>query len=99
MIPIAAARSNGLGTCLLVPIAKELELVLLLATAKCSYDPREDFRESMIELIMANWIEDAKGLRSRLNYYMSMDSKEYHGIILEVFYEVCSYLFPFCKCD
>ena len=65
---------------------------------KCSYDPREYFKESMIETIMANRIEEAKDLRSLLNYYMSMNSMEYHGIILEVFYEVCSNLFPFWKC-
>ncbi|KAL5842433.1 hypothetical protein ACOSQ3_013036 [Xanthoceras sorbifolium] len=73
--------------------------IVMVAMEKCSYDPREDFRESMIEMIVANRIEDAKDLRSLLNYYMSMNSKEYHGIILEVFYEVCSNLFPFCKCD
>ncbi|KAK2644628.1 hypothetical protein Ddye_019823 [Dipteronia dyeriana] len=78
---------------------QETRFIVMVAMEKCSYDPREDFKESMIEMIMANRIEEAKDLRSLLNYYMSMNSKEYHGIILEVFYEVCSNLFPFCKCD
>lgn len=76
---------------------KGTRFILMVAMEKSSYDPREDFRESMIEMIMVNRIEEAKDLRSLLNYYMSMNSQEYHGIILEVFYEVCSNLFPFCK--
>uniref|UniRef100_A0A803NYV1 Transcription repressor n=1 Tax=Cannabis sativa TaxID=3483 RepID=A0A803NYV1_CANSA len=58
---------------------------------------REDFRESMVEMIMANRIREPKDLRSLLNYYVSMNSDEYHGVILEVFHEVCSRLFLSCK--
>lgn len=74
------------------------KFIIMVAMEKCSYDPREDFRESMIEMIMANRIEETKDLRSLLNYYLSMNSEEYHGIILEVFYEVCACLFSYCKC-
>jgi uncharacterized protein (TIGR01568 family) len=74
------------------------KFVVMVAMEKCSYDPREDFRESMIEMIMANRIQEPKDLRNLLNYYISMNSEEYHGIILEVFHEVCSNLFLFCKC-
>ncbi|GAY35291.1 hypothetical protein CUMW_015390 [Citrus unshiu] len=59
------------------------KFIIMVAMEKCSYDPREDFRESMIEMIMANRIEETKDLRSLLNYYLSMNSEEYHGIILE----------------
>ncbi|KAI9199149.1 hypothetical protein LWI28_028307 [Acer negundo] len=72
-------------------IIKGLDSFVMVAMEKCSYDPREDFKESMVEMIMANRIEEANDLGSLLNYYiiyMSMNSKEYHGIILEVFYEV-----------
>ncbi|BFG27414.1 hypothetical protein CerSpe_136880 [Prunus speciosa] len=72
------------------------KFIVMVAMEKCSYDPREDFRESVAEMIMANRIEEPKDLRSLLNYYVSMNSEEYHGIILEVFHEVCSDLF-FCK--
>ncbi|MBA0867940.1 hypothetical protein Goshw_006288 [Gossypium schwendimanii] len=73
------------------------KFVVMVAMEKCSYDPREDFRESMVEMIMANRIQQPKDLRSLLNYYVSMNSEEYHGIILEVFHEVCRNLFSFCK--
>ncbi|KAF4372600.1 hypothetical protein F8388_027273 [Cannabis sativa] len=64
---------------------------------RCSNDIREDFRESMVEMIMANRIREPKDLRSLLNYYVSMNSDEYHGVILEIFHEVCSRLFLSCK--
>ncbi|KAK4588474.1 hypothetical protein RGQ29_019464 [Quercus rubra] len=65
---------------------------------KCSYDPREDFGESMVEMIMTNRFQDPKDLRTILNYYVSMNSDEYHGTILEVFHEVCTNLFLSCNC-
>ena len=73
------------------------KFVVMVAMEKCSYDPRKDFRESMVEMITANRIQEPKDLRSLLNYYVSMNS-EYHGIILEVFHEVCTNLFLSCKC-
>ncbi|XP_050378388.1 probable transcription repressor OFP9 [Argentina anserina] len=66
----------------------ETKFVVMVAMEKCSYDPREDFRESMAEMIMAKRIEEPKDLRSLLNYYVSMNSEEYHEIILEVFHEL-----------
>lgn len=74
------------------------KFVVMLAMEKSSYDPREDFRESMMEIITANRLQDAKDLRSLLNYYISMNSNEYHSLILEVFHEVCYNLFLSCKC-
>ena len=74
------------------------KFVVMVAMEKCSYDPREDFRESMMEMITANRLQDAKDLRGLLNYYISMNSSEYHSLILEVFHEVCTNLFLSCKC-
>ncbi|KAI9128056.1 hypothetical protein K1719_001049 [Acacia pycnantha] len=69
------------------------KFVVMVAMEKSSYDPKEDFRESMVEMIMANRLQDVKELRSLLNYYVSMNSQEYHSLILEVFHEVCTHLF------
>ena len=74
------------------------KFIVMMAMEKSSYDPREDFRESMVEMIMANRIEEPKDLRGLLNCYVSMNSDEYRGIILEVFHEVCSNMFLCCKC-
>jgi uncharacterized protein (TIGR01568 family) len=76
------------------------KFVVMLAMEKCSYDPREDFRESMMEMITANRLQDVKDLRSLLNYYMSMNSEKYHSLILEIFHEVCTNLFlSWSKCQ
>ncbi|KAH1200621.1 putative transcription repressor OFP9 [Glycine max] len=66
------------------------KFVVMVAMEKSSYDPREDFRESMMEMITAKHLQDAKDLRSLLNYYISMNSDEYHSLILEVFHEFSS---------
>ncbi|KAG2407033.1 hypothetical protein LR48_Vigan01g322700 [Vigna angularis] len=63
------------------------KFVVMVAMEKSSYDPRVDFRESMMEMIAANRLQDAKDLRSLLNYYISMNSNQYRSLILEVFHE------------
>lgn len=73
------------------------KFIVMVAMEKSSYDPREDFKESMVEMIMSNHIEEPKDLRRLLNYYVTMNSEEYRGVILEVFHEVCTNLFFCCK--
>lgn len=73
-------------------------LHLMLAMETSSHNPREDFRRSMVEVILANRIKDPKDLRYILKCYTSMNSVEYRGIILEVFYQVCTDIFFCCKC-
>nr|XP_043611563.1 probable transcription repressor OFP9 [Erigeron canadensis] len=74
------------------------KLFVMVAMEKSSYNLREDFRESMKEMITANRISQPKDLRRLLNCYISMNSDEFHSIILEAFHEVCSNLFLYCKC-
>ncbi|KAK7262122.1 hypothetical protein RJT34_29682 [Clitoria ternatea] len=74
------------------------KFVVMVAMEKCSYDPRQDFRESMMEMITSNRLQEAKDLRSLLNYYISMNSSEHHTLILEVFHQVCTNMFLSCKC-
>ncbi|XAR53817.1 hypothetical protein NMG60_11022506 [Bertholletia excelsa] len=74
------------------------KFVMMVATEKSSHDPREDFRESMVEMITANQIRETRDLRRLLNCYVSMNSQEHRGVILEVFHEVCSDIFLCCKC-
>ncbi|KAK1378348.1 Transcription repressor [Heracleum sosnowskyi] len=75
----------------------ETKFVVIVATEKSSYDPREDFRESVVEMITANRIHEPKDLKRLLNYYISMNKEEYRGVILEVFHEVCTCMFLNCK--
>lgn len=76
---------------------RNTKFIVMLAMEKSSYDPREDFRESIVEMITANRICEPKDLRRLLNCYVSMNSEEYRWIILEVFHEVCTDLFSYCK--
>ncbi|KAF7121470.1 hypothetical protein RHSIM_Rhsim13G0149700 [Rhododendron simsii] len=61
------------------------KFIVMLAMEKSSYDPREDFRESIVEMITANKIYEPKDLRRLLNCYVSMNSEEYRGTILEIY--------------
>lgn len=74
------------------------KFIVMVAMEKSSYDPRQDFRDSMVEMIMASRIEEPKDLRRLLNCFLSMNSEEYQSVILDVFHEVCSNLFLRCRC-
>lgn len=77
--------------------SEETKFVVLVATEKSSHDPREDFRESVEEMIVTNRIREAKDLRRLLNYYLTMNSEDFRGMILEVFHDVCTDLFLDCR--
>ncbi|RDX73839.1 putative transcription repressor OFP9, partial [Mucuna pruriens] len=68
-------------------IREGTKFVMMVAMEKSSYDPRQDFRDSIMEMITANHLQDAKDLRSLLNYYISINSNQCHTLILEVFHE------------
>ncbi|KAK4342269.1 hypothetical protein RND71_038085 [Anisodus tanguticus] len=76
---------------------EKTKFIVMITMEKSSYDPREDFRESIEQMIMTNKIHDTKDLRRLLNYYVSMNAEEYRGVILEVFHEVCTNFFLSCK--
>ncbi|XP_058092660.1 transcription repressor OFP5-like [Magnolia sinica] len=58
------------------------------AVVKCSFNPQEDFRESMIEMILENGIGQPEELESLLACYLSLNSEEYHDVIVKVFKQV-----------
>nr|GMD10155.1 probable transcription repressor OFP9 [Ipomoea batatas] len=53
--------------------------------------------EASRRMIVANRIWEPKDLRRLLNCYVSMNSEESRGDILEAFHDVCSTLFLSCK--
>lgn len=69
------------------------KFIVIVAMEVDSNDPLQDFRDSMIEMITTNAIEDPKDLRHLLNLYLSVNSELVGTSILEVFYEVCTYMF------
>ncbi|BBN15044.1 hypothetical protein MPTK1_6g16500 [Marchantia polymorpha subsp. ruderalis] len=59
-----------------------------VAVVKASYDPYQDFRESMVEMILENDIQTAEDLEQLLQCYLSLNSAEYHSIIVQVFSDI-----------
>ncbi|KAF2567245.1 hypothetical protein F2Q68_00024817 [Brassica cretica] len=58
------------------------------AVMKSSVDPKKDFRESMVEMIEENNIRASKDLEDLLACYLSLNPKEYHDLIIQVFEQI-----------
>ncbi|KAE8694930.1 Transcription repressor OFP1 [Hibiscus syriacus] len=58
------------------------------AVVKPSFDPQKDFRESMVEMIRENNIRASKDLEDLLTCYLSLNSDEYHALIIKVFKQI-----------
>ncbi|XP_009780345.1 transcription repressor OFP1-like [Nicotiana sylvestris] len=58
------------------------------AVVKSSKNPQKDFRESMVEMIMENNIRTSKDLEELLACYLSLNSDEYHDLIIKVFKQI-----------
>lgn len=56
-----------------------------IAVVVASTDPYKDFRESIVEMIVGTDMRGAEALRDLLDCYLSLNSREYHGVITEVF--------------
>lgn len=59
-----------------------------VAVVKSSKDPWRDFRESMVEMIVENNIRASKDLEELLACYLSLNSDEYHDLIVNVFKQI-----------
>ncbi|XP_045799004.1 transcription repressor OFP1-like [Trifolium pratense] len=59
-----------------------------LAIVKSSMNPQRDFRESMVEMIVQNNIRTSKDLEDLLACYLSLNSDEYHELIIKVFKQI-----------
>ncbi|OIT21890.1 PREDICTED: transcription repressor OFP2-like [Nicotiana attenuata] len=60
------------------------------AIVKASFDPQKDFRESMMEMIVENNIKASKDLEHLLACYLSLNSDEYHHLIIKAFEQIWS---------
>ncbi|KAK7321422.1 hypothetical protein VNO77_32051 [Canavalia gladiata] len=58
------------------------------AVVKSSFDPQSDFRESMVEMIVENNIRASKDLEDLLACYLSLNSSEYHDLIVKAFEQI-----------
>ncbi|KAL6203548.1 hypothetical protein ACLB2K_027248 [Fragaria x ananassa] len=58
------------------------------AVVKSSLDPQRDFKYSMREMIMENNIKESKDLEDLLACYLSLNSREYHDLIVKAFEQI-----------
>lgn len=58
------------------------------AVVKSSMDPQTDFRDSMVEMIVENNIRASKDLEDLLACYLSLNSNEYHDLIVKAFEQI-----------
>lgn len=58
------------------------------AVVKASSDPQKDFRNSMMEMIVEHNIRASTDLEELLACYLSLNSHEYHDIIVKVFKQI-----------
>ncbi|XP_052201248.1 transcription repressor OFP5 [Diospyros lotus] len=58
------------------------------AVVKNSFDPQQDFRNSMIEMITEKGIRRAQELEELLACYLTLNSDQYHDLIIKVFRQV-----------
>ncbi|XP_009358432.2 transcription repressor OFP2-like [Pyrus x bretschneideri] len=68
--------------------SKNRRLSESFAVVKTSVDPQRDFRESMMEMIVENNIRAAKDLEDLLACYLSLNSNEYHDLIVKAFEQI-----------
>ncbi|KAG5591930.1 hypothetical protein H5410_042444 [Solanum commersonii] len=64
-----------------------------IAVEKNTNDPYNDFRTSMLEMIVEKQIFGHKDLQRLLHCFLSLNSPSFHKIIFEVFSEICETLF------
>ncbi|PIA65025.1 hypothetical protein AQUCO_00100477v1 [Aquilegia coerulea] len=83
-------KNSEMGLCPLITKGKVEESV---AVVKRSSDPYNDFRTSMVEMIIEKQIFSAKDLEKLLQCFLSLNSSYHHRVIVEVFTEIWEVLF------
>ncbi|KAK6917736.1 Ovate protein family, C-terminal [Dillenia turbinata] len=58
------------------------------AVVKCSFDPQQDFRDSMVEMITEKRIRRPDEMEELLACYLALNSDAYHDLIIKVFRQV-----------
>jgi len=64
-----------------------------VAVVKKSQNPHRDFKRSMLEMILEKQIFEAEDLQELLQCFLSLNSRQYHGVIVQAFSEVWEIVF------
>ncbi|KAK6939449.1 Ovate protein family, C-terminal [Dillenia turbinata] len=77
----------------IVPSCVEGKVLDSFAVVKKSKDPYQDFKKSMLEMILEKQIFRVKDLEQLLQCFLSLNSQHHHKIIVEAFTEIWEVLF------
>ncbi|KAF5740760.1 putative Ovate family protein 8 [Tripterygium wilfordii] len=77
----------------IIPCAVEGKVKESVAVVKKSVDPYEDFKMSMLEMILEKQMFEANDLEQLLQCFLSLNSRQYHVVIVEAFKEIWEVLF------
>uniref|UniRef100_A0A6N2LA32 Transcription repressor n=1 Tax=Salix viminalis TaxID=40686 RepID=A0A6N2LA32_SALVM len=77
----------------LIPCTVEGKVRESFAVVKRSEDPHEDFKRSMMEMILEKEMFEEKDLEQLLHCFLSLNSRDHHGVIVQAFSEIWETLF------
>ena len=77
----------------LIPCGVEGKVRESFAVVKRSEDPYEDFKRSMMEMILEKQMFDDSDLEQLLHCFLSLNSSHHHGVIVRAFIEIWEALF------
>ncbi|KAH6820374.1 hypothetical protein C2S53_020600 [Perilla frutescens var. hirtella] len=77
----------------LIPCTVDGKVKESFAIVKRSEDPYEDFKSSMMDMIVEKQMFEQKDLEQLLQCFLSLNSRNYHGIIVEAFSEIWAAIF------
>ncbi|XP_047974461.1 transcription repressor OFP7-like [Salvia hispanica] len=77
----------------LIPCTVEGKVKESFAIVKRSENPLEDFKKSMMDMIVEKQMFDKKDLEQLLHCFLSLNSSNYHGIIVEAFSQIWTAMF------
>ncbi|KAK8716738.1 hypothetical protein V6N13_044040 [Hibiscus sabdariffa] len=63
------------------------------AVVKKSEDPHDDFKRSMVDMILEKQMFEEKDLEQLLHCFLSLNSRHHHGVIVQAFSEIWEALF------
>ncbi|KAI4332461.1 hypothetical protein L6164_017367 [Bauhinia variegata] len=69
-------------------IVEETARLDSFAVVKCSYNPQQDFRDSMVEMIKEKHIRQPEEMEELLACFLTLNSEDYHDLIIKVFRQV-----------
>ncbi|XP_051127079.1 transcription repressor OFP7-like [Andrographis paniculata] len=83
----------------LIPCTVDGKVKESYAIVKRSENPYEDFRNSMADMILEKQMFDPADLEQLLQCFLSLNSGNYHGIIVEAFSDIWSAIFAPSECS